>query len=80
MLEEGQIPDNFAREVRVLITVAEPLGPEVHVQTDYGDEMSGLTPWDLFDEEDASEALKVAQGLLQKVEELIWKVTGEGDH
>jgi hypothetical protein len=30
-------------------------------QTDYGDEFQGLTPWELFDEQEAHEALAVAE-------------------
>jgi hypothetical protein len=32
----------------------------VHVQTDYGDETEGLTPWDLFDEQDAQDSVQIA--------------------
>jgi hypothetical protein len=31
------------------------------VQTDYGDEFQGLTPWELFDEPEAREALAIAE-------------------
>ncbi len=34
---------------------------DVHIQTDYGDEFAGLTPWELFDEADASYALAMAE-------------------
>ena len=34
---------------------------DIHVQTDYGDEFQGLTPWELFDEQEAHEALAVAE-------------------
>jgi hypothetical protein len=30
-------------------------------QTDYGDEIGGLTPWELFDENDARQALSLAE-------------------
>ena len=39
---------------------AEMLGFDVHVQTDYGDEMEGITPWELFNEDDARSALAIA--------------------
>lgn len=44
-----------------LAELAELLGFDVHVQTDYGDEMGGLTPWELFDESDANQALNMAE-------------------
>lgn len=40
---------------------AEMLGFDVHVQTDYGDEMEGVTPWELFNEDDARSALAIAE-------------------
>lgn len=53
-------PEHVAR-VQRLAECAEELGFDVHVQTDYGDETSGLTPWDLFDEDDAAQALVLAE-------------------
>lgn len=47
-------------QVKRLTELAELLGPDVHIQTDYGDEVGGLTPWELFDEEDARQALAIA--------------------
>ena len=49
---------------------AEMLGFDVHVQTDYGDEMEGVTPWELFNEDDARSALAIAEeavGLAQLI-------------
>ena len=46
--------------VQRLTELAELLGPDVHIQTDYGDEVGGLTPWELFDEKDARQALAIA--------------------
>ena len=40
---------------------AEMLGFDVHVQTDYGDEMERITPWELFNEDDARSALAIAE-------------------
>ena len=40
---------------------AEMLGFDVHVQTDYGDEMEGVTPWELFNDDDARSALAIAE-------------------
>lgn len=44
-----------------LAELAELLGPDIHVQTDYGDEVEGRTPWELFDEDDARQALTIAE-------------------
>ena len=40
---------------------AQMLGFDVHVQTDYGDEMEGVTPWELFNEDNARSALAIAE-------------------
>ena len=53
---------------------AEMLGFDVHVQTDYGDEMQGVTPWELFNEDDARSALAIAEeavGLAQLIIEAV---------
>ena len=53
---------------------AEMLGFDVHVQTDYGDEIEGVTPWELFSEDDARSALAIAEeavGLAQLIIEAL---------
>lgn len=47
--------------VEKLSEQAEMLGFDVHVQTDYGDEMEGITPWELFNADDARSALSIAE-------------------
>jgi len=49
------------RHVERLAELAELLGPDIHIQTDYGDEAGGLTPWELFDQDDAQQALAMAE-------------------
>jgi len=53
--------------------LAELLGFDVHVQTDYGDEMGGRTPWKLFEEADARQALAMAEEALSLAQEIIGK-------
>lgn len=60
-LGDSRLADVDERDIQRLAELAELLGFDVHVQTDYGDEMAGLTPWELFDEADASEALAMAE-------------------
>lgn len=60
-LEEGRFPTAFQGAVQRLAECAEILGFDIHVQTDYGDEFQGLTPWELFDEPEAREALAIAE-------------------
>lgn len=44
-----------------LAQLAESLGADVHVRTDYGDELAELTPWELFDATEAQTALHQAE-------------------
>ena len=37
------------------------MATEEHFMTDYGDETTWTDPWNLFDEEDAKEALSMAE-------------------
>lgn len=73
--KEGLFPSDWQERVRQLAERAETLGPDVHIQTDYGDEVAGRTPWELFDETDARQALAIvenavvlAKGIIAEVE------------
>jgi hypothetical protein len=62
--EQAAAPDRPVSQyenVRRLAELAELLGPDIHIQTDYGDEGGGLTPWELFDEADSRQALAMAE-------------------
>ena len=60
-----------------LAECAEQLGFDVHIQTDYGDETGRLTPWELFDEEDAREAQILAQEAVDLADTIIREVRKE---
>ena len=75
MLAQGQIPDELHRGVEQLISLAVPLGPELHIQTDYGYEVGGLTPWELFDEDDARETLRASEDVVSTALEIIGRTT-----
>ncbi|MBC7225958.1 MAG: HEPN domain-containing protein [Thermoflexales bacterium] len=60
-LEDSRLYGIDAEKVQRLAELAELLGFDVHVQTDYGDEFAGLTPWELFDKTDAAQALEMAE-------------------
>lgn len=70
-LQEGRFPVEEAHLVKALTMRAEMLGPDIHIQTDYGDEAGGQTPWELFGEEDAYQALQMAEEALSLAERLI---------
>jgi HEPN domain-containing protein len=60
-LDQSLYGDDQVTTVRSLAECAEALGPDVHIQTDYGDETGGRTPWELFDQADARKALELAR-------------------
>jgi len=65
----------FTKEVKELVQSlaehAEMLGKDIHIQTDYGDELGGRTPWELFDEQDARQALARAKEAVSLAEAVI---------
>lgn len=76
---EKPLPNLPAAKIIRLAEIAELLGPEVHIQTDYGDETEGLTPWDLFDEEDARQALTLAEEAATLAQTIAQKLTEGGN-
>ena len=60
-LSDSRLPLYGRDDVRRLAEQAEMLGPDIHVQTDYGDEMGGRTPWELFDDTDARQSVAIAE-------------------
>lgn len=61
LIEEEGCDPAYTEGLERLAELAELLGPDVHIRTDYGDEVEGRTPWELFDEADAGQALAVAE-------------------
>ena len=77
MLEEGDIPQAMRADVQELVDIVQGLDlATIHIQTDYGDETHGLTPWELFSEEDAREALAIARRVVEKAARLIQEQGG----
>jgi HEPN domain-containing protein len=70
-LDSNLFPQQFKPDIEQIIELTEKLGFDVHVQTDYGDELGGLTPWELFDQEDAEEAVESAIKAVQLAQTLI---------
>jgi len=70
-LDEGRFDSTQRVAVRRLAECAELLGFDIHVQTDYGDEFQGLTPWELFDAQEAGEAFAIAEEALRLAQALV---------
>jgi hypothetical protein len=73
-LSKGHFPADIAEKVERLAECTEQLGFDVHIQTDYGDETGRLTPWDLFDENDARLAQSLAQESVDLANTIIYEV------
>ena len=65
----------FSEQIRPkaerLAECAEILGPEVHARSDYGDDESLKTPWQIFNRVDAEQALLVAEEAVRIAKEVI---------
>jgi HEPN domain-containing protein len=70
-LAEGEFPPEFSPQVERLAECAELLGPDIHVQSDYGDEAGGRTPWELFDQDTARQALDLAEEVAELSQQLL---------
>jgi hypothetical protein len=60
-LLKTEFPVEISPLVERLAECAEFLAPDIHVQSDYGDEAGGWTPWELFDQDSARQALDIAE-------------------
>lgn len=72
-LDRGHFPEPIGQQVERVAQCAELLGPDVHVQSDYGDEIGRRTPWELFDEADAKQALSIAEDAVRIVKQIVQK-------
>ncbi len=77
LIGEERFDPAYSEKLERLAELAELLGPDIHVQTDYGDEVEGRTPWELFDEADAGQALVVAEEAVSLANQLISKESHE---
>src|SRR5262249_28412641 len=59
-LDEDRFPPELKEHVGRLTECARQLGPAVHIRSDCGDENTRQTPWELFDEPAARQALALA--------------------
>jgi HEPN domain-containing protein len=61
LLDKDEINHELIADTNILIPLLEKLGFEEHLKTDYGDEDTYKSPWDIFNKDDAAEALKIAR-------------------
>jgi len=75
LIARQQIPPRWQKDVQQLAEMGRPLGPQLHVHTDYGDEFGGLLPWVLFGEEETREALSTTENILARGGQLVQEAT-----
>ena len=61
LVEQRKLSGAFETQIEDIIAVLDKFGIEEHFMTDYGDEATHTDPWSLFGEEDAREALEIAE-------------------
>ncbi|MEW6686826.1 MAG: HEPN domain-containing protein [Candidatus Edwardsbacteria bacterium] len=71
LLEEVEFSENERQKLKRLQELAEILGFETHLRTDYGDELQQVTPWELYDEDEAQKALSFAEESFNIADELL---------
>lgn len=65
LLKQRRIPEKLISRIEEIIPLLGELGSDEHFLTDYGDEESSLSPWELFSKEDADKAIKIARRCLK---------------
>lgn len=71
LLDGATFSDDERAFVHRVVEAAELLGPDVHARSDYGDEASGKTPWQLFDASDAKTVMALARDAVLAAEWLV---------
>jgi HEPN domain-containing protein len=69
-VEQKRLGDVLQPQIAEIIPILEHFGTEEHFMTDYGDETTRTDPWSLFKEEDAREALEMAERCYRLAEEI----------
>ena len=71
LVEQKKLRNTFTLHIDEILPILERFGIEEHFLTDYGDEMTRTDPWSLFDEEDAIEALRMAERCYSLADEIL---------
>jgi HEPN domain-containing protein len=71
ILTNHTMPTDVTDAISSIIVCCQTLGWEAHIRTDYGDEATRRTPWELFDEPEARSALQHAHEAVQNAKHVI---------
>ena len=61
LIKNEEISPDLIDDIKVMIPMLRKLGFEEHLRTGYGDEIMHKSPWELFNKDDASQALEMAR-------------------
>ena len=61
LIDQNRLGDVSILDIEELMSIIDRFGIEEHFMTNYGDEITRTDPWSLFTEEDAREALELAE-------------------
>ncbi|MGB9722165.1 MAG: HEPN domain-containing protein [bacterium] len=73
ILREVKFNEDEIKKLERLQELAAIMGFETHIRTDYGDELQQITPWELYDEDEARKALNYARESVDIANEIIKK-------
>lgn len=71
LIEQNRLSNASNLGIEELISILDRFGIEEHFLTDYGDEVTWTDPWSLFTEEDAKQALEMAERCYHLGEEIL---------
>ena len=70
-VREGRFEARLVRTVEGLAECASQMGTDVHVGSDYGDDATWRTPWEILTEADARDSLSTAETAVAALRKLI---------
>ena len=71
LIEQNRLGNDPNLQIEEMISILDRFGIEEHFMTDYGDETTRTDPWSLFNEEDAKEALEMAERCYRCADEIV---------
>lgn len=71
LIGEQKLAEEAALQIEQLALCASRLGFREHILTDYGDELTLTSPWEIYTQERAESALEIAKGALAIAEEFV---------
>lgn len=74
LVAKEEIAGDIKEFINKMIPLLEGFGEEKHILTDYGEEETYTLPWDIFDEDDAKEAVNTSRKVIDSAREVVEKI------